>query len=228
MKGEKARAIGGKPTDGPVSRYLNRPISTRITSFIVEKGVPLTPNQVSVLSFSLAVLASLFIVIAAWEKGVGRLLYSIIAGVLVQASSIIDGVDGELARATGRASRLGGFLDAMMDRWADIAVIFSTSYASLVPASANPLPVAIAGLAAITGDIMVSYLHARAEASLGVHPALVGRIPPYASRDVRLLVIAIGVALSAFYPTLVFIAILAHSYVVAKTIEIYYHQSKVS
>ena len=37
----------------------------------------------------------------------------------MQAGSIIDGVDGDLARLTGKGSPFGAFLDAVIDRYAD-------------------------------------------------------------------------------------------------------------
>ncbi len=204
--------IRGKATDGPVSRYLNRPVSTRITRLIIAYGVPLTPNQVSGISFALALAA-------AWLVLTG---YYLAAGILVQLSSIIDGVDGELARALGRASRLGGFLDAVLDRGADIAVLASTGYASIIT-GLDPVYALVLSIAAVTGDLMVSYLHARGEASLGKHPALVGVVPQFASRDVRLLVVAVGLALGLPVETLAVIAILSYAYVVAKTVDVATH-----
>ena len=44
-----------KPTDGPVSKYLNRPLSTRLTRFLVRTR--LTPNQLTFISFLISLLA---------------------------------------------------------------------------------------------------------------------------------------------------------------------------
>jgi len=58
---------------------------------------------------------------------VGALLYlwrlDPVAGILVQLASIVDGVDGELARARNMASPVGAFLDSLLDRIADAFVI---------------------------------------------------------------------------------------------------------
>ncbi len=195
----------GKSTDGPVSRYLNRRVSTRITRFIVEHGLPVTPNQVSVATFLLSVVAA---VLVAW----GHLL---IGGLLVQVSSILDGVDGELARATGRASRRGGFLDTMLDRYADILVLAATALAAY-QASQDAFTVLLVSLLAVTGDLMVSYLHARGVMDLGVHPATVGPLDSLASRDVRLLLLALLLMVSAPLYALAAVGLLGHVYVVVK------------
>ena len=47
-----------KTSDGPVSRYLNRPISTRITKFLLRTCI--TPNLISFFSFILALLGAFF------------------------------------------------------------------------------------------------------------------------------------------------------------------------
>ncbi len=197
-----------KPTDGPVSRYVNRRLSWPITMLIVRLRLPLTPNAVSLISFATALLAALLL---ATGNGVA-------GGILVQVSSVLDGVDGELARVTGRTSRRGGFLDAMLDRYADVAVLGGLAAMALA-AGYEPAHVLALALAAVTGDLLVSYVHARGEASLGVHPALVGRVPQLASRDVRLFIVFIGALIGRPAETLAVIAALTHAYVAAKTVD---------
>lgn len=208
--------ITGKSTDGPVSKYLNRRISTRITKIIINHHIPLTPNQVSLTSFILGVLSALSYIY----------VNPIIAGILAQLSSIIDGVDGELARALGRTSRKGGFIDAVLDRITDIIIITGLSTYIALNKMLEPNLILYVVVAAITGDLMVSYLHARGEASLGVHPLRVGTIPSIASRDVRLFIIFAGsiigvVNKNIYWITLVIIAVISYTYVTLKTIEIY-------
>jgi len=47
-----------KVSDGPVSRYLNRIVSTRITKYLLKTNI--TPNQISFFSFSLSMIGALF------------------------------------------------------------------------------------------------------------------------------------------------------------------------
>ena len=197
-----------KSTDGPISKYINRRISGLITWAIVKYGVPLTPNQVSIISFFLSVLAAILYLIK----------LPVIAAILVQVSSIIDGVDGELARVKKLSSPRGAFLDSILDRFADILVIASISI--LTYEIYHSSYVVVASLMAITGDLMVSYLHARGEASLGKHPILIGRIKSFASRDVRLFIIFVGTALGYYLETLLTISIVSYTYVISKFIDI--------
>jgi len=79
-----------KPQDGFVSRFLNRPISRRITSFLLK--FPLHPNAWTISIFVLPVIASVFL-------ARGDYVSVIIGAAVFQAFSILDGCDGEIARA---------------------------------------------------------------------------------------------------------------------------------
>lgn len=205
-----------KPTDGIISRTINRRISYRITMAIISAGVDVSPNEVSVWSFLLAVIASLLYLTG----------NPIPAGIMVQISSIIDGVDGELARLKGIASRFGAYFDALLDRLADIAIIVSYVYytSKILGLGVGPTTCLLAFV--LTGDLLVSYIHARGEASIGRSPILVGSVPSYASRDVRLFIIFIGSVIGGFIScanliTLVVVSVLAYSYVILKTMDLY-------
>jgi uncharacterized protein (TIRG00374 family) len=100
-----------KQSDGPIARYVNRPISTRITVALAPLRVP--PTFLSVITFLLGIWG-------AWSLSSGRAL---MGGLLVQAASILDGSDGETARLFGRSSSLGQLIDGTFDRFVDAAVI---------------------------------------------------------------------------------------------------------
>ncbi len=204
-----------KSTDGPVSKYINRKISTRITRAIIKYNIQLTPNQVSIISFILGVFSGLLFV------------YNnlILGGIITQISSIIDGVDGELARALGRTSRFGGFFDAVLDRLADISVITGLGLLLLMYNGYwyNVFSYHIVFLIivlALTGDIMVSYIHARAEASLGTSLHKLCSIPVFASRDVRLFTVFVGGLVQRPLEVLLVISALSYAYVVVRLIEV--------
>ena len=199
-----------KPTDGYISRYINRKISMRITMFIVKHNIPLTPNMVSLISFLMALTSALLFLS-------GNL---ILAGVLAQLSSIIDGVDGELARILGLSSPLGAFIDSMFDRIADIAIISAmTIYAYSTQGSS--LRLLVTSLAALSGALLVSYMHSKSVEQLGKHPALIGRIRNFASRDMRLFIVFIGSIIGRVYETLLVLAVISYVYVMLKLNEVY-------
>ena len=181
--------------EGPVSRYLNRRFSVPIAQVLA--GTPLTPNQVSVIAF-LITLGALGLL------GAGR---NIEAGVIIQVSSIVDGVDGDLARAKGMATRFGGLFDAALDRYADVAIAGGMAWWAFEHEDwRQPL---VVGLAAAVGFLMVSYSRARLEreGGMGVASDLLG----IASRDVRLLVLAVGAVAGQAYWALVLMGALSYA-----------------
>lgn len=134
----------------------------------------LTANTVTVIGFLIVVAASVLV-------ATGNLL----AGALIlTAGSLLDAVDGALARATGGTTAFGGFLDSTLDRAAE-AVLFGAIAAYYLLNSANPTAPVLLAMVALTGSFLVSYTRARAE-GLGMS-AEVGLAP-----RVERLVLAIG------------------------------------
>ncbi len=206
---EIREVIKGKRTDGPISRLINRRVSNKITALIIKYEIPLTPNQVSLISFLLGVLA-------AFTYSLGHL---IVGAILVEISSIVDGVDGELARAKKMSSPRGGFLDTMLDRLVDILIYLGLMWFAIKSGSSFSQLFLLVLFLAVTGDLLVTYFHAASELKLGFHPALIGIIPPFASRDVRLFIIFIGTLLGFITPTLLTVAVVSYSYITIKSIE---------
>ena len=95
-----------KPQDGFVSRFLNRPISRRITSFLLK--FPIHPNAWTISIFVLPLIAGAFLVRGDYKSVV-------IGAVIFQVFSILDGCDGEISRAKNLESKLGERLDYFCD-----------------------------------------------------------------------------------------------------------------
>lgn len=96
----------GKSQDGFVSRYLNRPISRKISRLLLR--FPATPNGWTWLIFPIPVVAALVIARGTY----GSFLWGLI---LYQVFSILDGCDGEIARAKFMESERGRQLDDLFD-----------------------------------------------------------------------------------------------------------------
>lgn len=111
-------SASGIPREGLVAYYFNRRISPLFTVLLLDKNV--TPNQISVFIFLLGVLTCVPLYLS------GNFFA---AGIMVWIISILDGVDGELARAKGMITRTGAFIDSLLDRLFDIAIIFSIALA---------------------------------------------------------------------------------------------------
>lgn len=96
-----------KPSDGLVSRWLNRPVS-RFLSAQLLRFPAIRPLHASL---GTAFLAAAMILALVYGGRTGL----IAGGLLFHAASVFDGVDGEIARATFRTSRLGALLDTVID-----------------------------------------------------------------------------------------------------------------
>lgn len=105
-----------KASDGIVSRRLNRPLSRAVSGLLLRLG-GVRPGHATVLT-ALAALAMLACLIAVPSPA------GLAAGaVLFQIASVIDGVDGEIARATFRSSRAGASLDSLVDALTNLAFL---------------------------------------------------------------------------------------------------------
>jgi len=111
--------------------------------------IGLTPNMISVTGMILAFTAAL-----AYTCGHENLLLAVI---LLLLSGYCDVLDGALARICQKATPFGGFLDSLMDRYADSAV-----YAGMI---FGELCTIHWGFIALIGSLLVSYTRARAEAA---------------------------------------------------------------
>ena len=135
-----------KQNDGPISKYLNRPISAKISRQLVKFKI--TPNQISIISFLLSLLAAGLFIPANY-------LYLLAGGILAQFASIIDGCDGEIARLKFQTSKYGGWFDAVLDRYADAFLLFGLTL-NVFNNSAENIILWI-GFLAIIGSFMLSY-----------------------------------------------------------------------
>lgn len=108
-----------KPIDGPVSRHLNRHVSLAISRWLAPTRV--TPNQMSAVTFA-------FGLAAAAAVATGGYLWFLLGALLYQLSSILDGVDGELARARYEFSVTGEWVDTLSDNVKDILFYLGLGY----------------------------------------------------------------------------------------------------
>jgi CDP-alcohol phosphatidyltransferase len=104
----------GKSQDGFVSRHLNRPISRSITRLLLR--FPATPNGWTWLIFPIPVVAALVL-------GQGNYWSFVWGLILFQIFSILDGCDGEIARAKFMESERGQQLDDLFDVLSNILLV---------------------------------------------------------------------------------------------------------
>lgn len=151
-------AATGKSTDGIVSRYINRPISRSMSRSLL-KTTWARPGHATALAAALG-LAMMCAFI--WGGGTGLL----VGAVLFQAASIVDGVDGEMARATRRSSERGAMLDSLTDAATNLGFLAGVSFNVWQQGLTN------AAIAGVIGFLV-----------LGVGSALLGRQARQAGGD---------------------------------------------
>lgn len=139
----------------------------------------LTPNTVTVIGLLLTLVASAMVA-AGW----------LLAGAaILTVGSLLDAVDGALARARGGGTAFGGFLDSTLDRAGEAILYTGIAGYFLVQTREPAWPVLLA-IVALAGSFLVSYSRARAE-GIGL-TASVGLAP----RTERLVLAIAGIALT--------------------------------
>ena len=132
-----------KPTDGLMSRWVERRLSLAITRRLADMGV--TPNQVS---FAVVLVGAFAALLFAQPSHAAR-----VAGALVfWCASFLDGCDGELARLKFQESRLGGWLDLWVDNVVHAMVFFGMGV-GLYRETGDPLWLRVGG-AAVVGVVL--------------------------------------------------------------------------
>jgi phosphatidylglycerophosphate synthase len=137
-----------------------------------------TPNHLTFIGFGLAVVAAVAAAYEAW----------LAAGLLVIVGGVFDLFDGLLARATGRASKLGAFYDSVFDRWGESLIFLGVA----VGCGAAGFAVgAVLAAAAMASAFMVGYARAKSEL-LGFTPGTGMASVGLAPREVRLVILSVG------------------------------------
>ncbi len=200
--------LKGKASDGPVSRLINRPLSTRLTRRLARTSV--TPNQISLFSFLLSILA-------AWIFSHSGYLSLFFGALIAQAASIIDGSDGEVARLRFLESGFGAWFDAVLDRYADAFLLFGLTWHSFSQ-SARALDLFV-GFMAVIGSFVLSYTADKYD-SLMRERFERGRSLRI-GRDVRVFIIFIGAILNLPYHTLLLTALIMNLETIRRVIVCY-------
>ncbi len=144
--------------------------------------IGLTPNAVTFIGFLLSIFAGVAYALTSPLQP----LWLVAGVVLLMVSGFCDTLDGALARTFKQATSFGGFLDSLLDRYADLFVLagIMVSGASVIM---SPVFTLLVGLAALASSFMVSYSRARAEAA-GVKMESIG----IAERPERIIILAVS------------------------------------
>jgi phosphatidylglycerophosphate synthase len=203
-----------KPTDRFILKWIKIHLSAPLTRTLVKISW-LRPGIVTCISAGLGTAAGIV-----FAGGWGWL-----AGVLAAVGQILDGVDGQLARLTRRESAAGAYLDSLLDRYADGAMMIGTViYVTRLPGGLPLWLILVCGGLALLGGNLISYSTARA-ASLHIKLGP----PTRASKGTRMSVMIICALGSSLWPplplfALIYLALHTNLTVVGR-IRRAYHQS---
>lgn len=148
----------------------------------------LTPDALTLIGFGITVVGAILLATQQWLLG----------GIVVLVGGIFDMFDGTLARATGRVSRLGAFMDSVFDRWGE-AIVYIGIIIGCVAAGFDAATILAA--MAMASAFMVSYTRAKSEGlgfSSGTGMAAIGLMP----REARLVALSLGLVLASVLPGL--------------------------
>jgi phosphatidylglycerophosphate synthase len=95
-----------KPIDGLAARAINRYVSLWVTRRLMRTRI--RPNHITVFTMACGVAAAAVCALGGWTAAFAGVL-------LLELGSILDGVDGELARLKYQGSRRGEWLDTISD-----------------------------------------------------------------------------------------------------------------
>lgn len=142
----------------------------------------LSPNALTLIGFAIAIAAGFAAAVQAW----------LIAGLLVLGGGVFDLFDGLLARAQGKASTLGAFMDSVFDRAGEAVVYVGIIWGAIETGLWRPVVLAAAAMAAA---FMVSYTRSKSE-GLGFTPGTGMAAVGLAPREVRVMILAAGLGLA--------------------------------
>jgi CDP-diacylglycerol---glycerol-3-phosphate 3-phosphatidyltransferase len=162
-----------------------RRLATRSITGLAHTRV--TPNALTAGGVTLCALASVVV----YFEYRHEVLFFWLAAVLFVAGSLLDILDGALARVSGKASPFGAFVDSTTDRISEALML--GGIALVLVRDGSELGIALT-VAALTGSFLVSYTRARAEA-LGLRGDV-----GIGSRAERVVVITAGLVLAPWVP----------------------------
>jgi CDP-diacylglycerol--glycerol-3-phosphate 3-phosphatidyltransferase len=161
-----------------------RPFASKVieplADLFIRNGI--SPDVVSIASLICAFIAGLCFYYSPAARGL-----ILLAGIFVVLNSVLDALDGAVARKSNKATARGDFLDHVIDRYSDVFIICSIFFAGYVPWQI--------GVTAIVGVLLTSYLGTQAQAlSLGrYYGGIMGRAD-------RLVVIILSAFVNFAYP----------------------------
>ena len=158
-----------------------RGLATRMAGSLESSWV--TPNKLTAAGVTLCLSAAVLV----WLEDRNELLFFWLGAAVFIVGSVLDILDGALARATGKGTPFGAFIDSTTDRIGEAAMLGAIGLVFMRDDKEWALAVTFA---AVAGSFLVSYTRARAEA-LGLRGDV-----GLSSRAERVVIISAGLILA--------------------------------
>lgn len=133
---------------GELLREKTRRLVEKTARIIGAAGI--SPNMLTLFGFLLTVPVALFLASGRW----------LLAGIILVLAGLFDVVDGAVARAMGKVSRFGAFLDSTLDRFSEAVIYLGLAIYYL---NSRDFTGSLLCYLTLIGSFMVSYTRARAE-----------------------------------------------------------------
>jgi len=115
----------------------------------IARKISVSPNVLSLTGFFLTLIAALII-----PRNIK------LGGVCILFAGIFDMLDGIVARANGKVTKFGAFLDSVLDRYSDAFLFLSLAYYLATQGSHTG---SFLSIGTLVGAFLISYARARAE-----------------------------------------------------------------
>jgi len=167
---------------------LDRPLSMLITAYPLSR---LSPTALTLTGLIMNFIAAGAIIAGWWQT----------AAVLIGVAGLFDMLDGTAARTREKATSFGGFIDSVVDRYSDMAILiaFIIYYARLN----DIFMVCLCSITSI-GCVLIPYTRARAEAF--IDKCNIGIM----ERAERIILIVAGCLFGLMKPVFLILAVLTH------------------
>ncbi|MGE5239825.1 MAG: CDP-alcohol phosphatidyltransferase family protein [Chloroflexota bacterium] len=178
-----------------LGHFLDKPLAP------IAKRVTVDPNLLTVTGFILNIGAAAAIP-----------FHLRLAGILIVVGGLFDLFDGIVARAHGKTTEFGAFLDSTLDRYSDSILFLAAAWHFMVQQNVAGTALAAGSL---VGALLISYVRARAE-GLGI-ACTVGLM----ERPERLVLLALGCLTGWLFGVLVITFLLSHVTVIQRIVHVY-------
>ncbi len=165
------------------------------------KRISADPNTLSIIGFLITAAAACVI-----PSNPGN------GGMLILLGGMFDMLDGVVARANGKSTKFGAFLDSTLDRYSDALIFFAIAWYFFEKGNLEGVLFTIGSL---VGALLISYVRARAE-GLGVE-CKVGVM----ERPERVVLLAAGCIAGGLFPIIVVLFFFSHITVIQRVIHVY-------